>query len=136
MPRLLYSPPAVRPLYAPKRIPLTHGLTQKAWQELRLIVLARYHRRCLFFPTGCVNGMGSDGMGKGLIVDHIQPYSVSHDNSLANLRVLCVYHNARIGYRKNVNPLLLLMMQTDEGFSELNQVEHDLNKGFQVLRHG
>lgn len=108
------------------------------WEELRQRVLDRDRRQCIFYPNGCTDrsgrdvGRGIDGRGKGLIVDHIVPYSVSQDNSLSNLRTLCVVHNSMIAYRQTVNPFLII--DNLEEVSALNAVDRDLNRGFGVLR--
>ena len=121
-----------------KRIPLTHGLTRAAWEELRQRVLERDRRQCIFYPNGCINregedvGRGTDGYGKGLIVDHIVPWSESHNNSTSNLRTLCIVHNSIIAYRKTVNPFLII--DNLEEVSSLNAVDRDLEKAFGVLR--
>jgi HNH endonuclease len=135
----LANVPVVNSLFAPKgvkRTPLSHGLTWKQWKDLREQVLVRDHRRCIYYPA-CVgltkgNGLGIDGQGKGLTIDHIIPYSVSHDNSLTNLRTLCSYHNALLGYRETVNPMLQLD-QIAASF-ELGQIDRDLRHGFGPLR--
>lgn len=109
-----------------------YNLTRTEWDELRLRVKQRDRNQCIFYPVGCVNGRGTDGQGKGLIADHKVPWKTSRDNSMSNLRTLCVRHNAMLGYRETVNPLLTLDQM--EEISALGEADRALNRGFGVLR--
>lgn len=115
----------------PRRKPLTHGLTRAAWDELRGRVKERDHFRCVFYPVGCKNGLGTDGHGKGLHVDHIIAWSVSRDNSTHNLRTLCDRHHAILGERISVNPFFELVRMEEVG--ALNEMDRAFTEAFGPL---
>ena len=103
-----------------------HGLTEKEWFDLR-------QRRKALDGFQCIlcGYRGSDGHGKHLQTDHVVPWSMSHDNSMSNLRTLCFRHHSMLGYRRTVNPFHILDVLT---FAEEDAVDRDLNRAFGVLR--
>ena len=107
-------------------MPAIHGLTQAEWNVLRERRKQIDGYRCILdgYP-------GSDGHGKHLHVDHIVPWSMSHDNSIDNLRTLCERHHAMLGYRRTVNPWYILNVFD---FMEEDQADRDIDRGFGVLR--
>ena len=115
-----------------RRVALTHGLSWHDWQALRQAVLERDHFQCVFYPVGCKNGKGTDGHGLGLAVDHVIDWKESHNNSMANLRTLCVYHHAMYGRRSTEDPFS--MIDNLETIASLNSADSELEKPFGVLQ--
>lgn len=58
-------------------------------QEIKDLVYIRDGAQCTYVSPDGVRC----GCGHNLHIDHIVPYTVSHDNSLSNLRLLCSAHN-------------------------------------------
>jgi|SRR3990167_10954711 len=64
----------------------TGGKAYRQHQSLKKVVRERYNYTCQL----CGN--------EGWIVDHIIPWAISHDSTLANLRVLC--HGCNLELRR------------------------------------
>lgn len=107
-------------------LPAIHGLSQAEWDKLRMRRKQIDGYRCMIDGT-----RGSGPQGKDLHVDHIVPWSMSHDNSVDNLRTLCERHHSMLGYRRTVNPWYILNIFD---FQEEDQADRDIDRGFGVLR--
>lgn len=102
---------------------MPYGLTSRQWIELKRQAKQRDRFQCV-----CGN-RGRDGHGSYLHVDHVVPWEWSKDNSLGNLRTLCLYHHSKIAYRRSRNPLYVITI-----FELSDSADALVDRGFGVIR--